>query len=81
MVDKIDSKAMETAVLEGQTPFALFKPAKGIPVLVRISPGQNSKHVNILNTLTFQQINILTPCKKDKINSIEFYQNNYKKFL
>ncbi|XP_051167847.1 uncharacterized protein LOC127285743 isoform X2 [Leptopilina boulardi] len=45
MVDKIDSKAMETAVLEGQTPFALFKPAKGIPVLVRISPGQNSKHI------------------------------------
>ncbi|XP_043463971.1 RE1-silencing transcription factor A-like [Leptopilina heterotoma] len=45
MVDKINSKAMETAILEGQTPFALFKPAKGIPVLVRISPAQNSKHI------------------------------------
>ncbi|CAK9828293.1 Fez family zinc finger protein 2 [Anthophora retusa] len=50
VVDKIDTKAMEMALLEGQTPFALFKPAKGIPVLVKVSP--TGTHKNILTPAT-----------------------------
>lgn len=45
MIDKIDTKAMEMALLEGQTPFALFKSAKGIPVLVKVSPTGTHKNV------------------------------------
>ncbi|XP_036147463.1 uncharacterized protein LOC105835607 [Monomorium pharaonis] len=45
VINKIDTKAMEMAVLQGQTPFALYKPAKGIPVLVKISPTANNKHM------------------------------------
>lgn len=45
MIDKIDTKAMEMALIEGQTPFALFKPAKGIPVLVKVSPTGTHKNV------------------------------------
>lgn len=47
MIDKIDTKAMEMALIEGQTPFALFKPAKGIPVLVKVSP--TGTHKNVMN--------------------------------
>ncbi|XP_048512267.1 uncharacterized protein LOC105689158 isoform X2 [Athalia rosae] len=45
LVDKIETKAMENAILEGQTPFALFKPAKGIPVLVKIGVASNRKQL------------------------------------
>ncbi|XP_033210102.1 uncharacterized protein LOC117168494 isoform X2 [Belonocnema kinseyi] len=45
IIDKIDTKAMETALIQRQTPFALYKPAKGIPVLVRVSSIENSKHI------------------------------------
>ena len=46
IIDKIETKAMETAVLQGQTPFALFKPAKGIPVLVKVAPSGSLNHVS-----------------------------------
>ncbi|XP_018398722.1 PREDICTED: uncharacterized protein LOC108776560 [Cyphomyrmex costatus] len=45
VINKIDTKAMEMALLQGQTPFALYKPAKGIPVLVKISSTANNKHI------------------------------------
>ncbi|XP_046486816.1 uncharacterized protein [Neodiprion pinetum] len=45
IVDKIDTKAMENAISEGQTPFALFKPAKGIPVLVKVGSAANCKQM------------------------------------
>ncbi|KAL0127665.1 hypothetical protein PUN28_003150 [Cardiocondyla obscurior] len=45
VINKIDTKAMEMALLQGQTPFALFKPIKGIPVLVKISHTVNNKHM------------------------------------
>lgn len=48
MINKIDTKAMEMAMLQGQTPFALYKPVKGIPVLVKISSTTNNKNVSIL---------------------------------
>lgn len=47
MIDKIDTKAMEMALLQDQTPFALYKPARGIPVLVKISATPNNEHVSI----------------------------------
>ncbi|XP_053983689.1 uncharacterized protein LOC128878981 [Hylaeus volcanicus] len=54
VIDKIDTKAMEMAVLEGQTPFALLKPAKGIPVLVKVSP--TGTHKNILTPATAEDL-------------------------
>ncbi|XP_076168161.1 uncharacterized protein LOC143147112 [Ptiloglossa arizonensis] len=54
VIDKIDTKAMEMALLEGQTPFALFKPAKGIPVLVKVSP--TGTHKNILTPATAEDL-------------------------
>ncbi|KAL0277286.1 UNVERIFIED_CONTAM: hypothetical protein PYX00_004627 [Menopon gallinae] len=36
VIDLIKTKAMETAIQNGQTPFALFKPCSGIPVLVKV---------------------------------------------
>lgn len=48
VINKIDTKAMEMALLQGQTPFALYKPAKSIPVLVKISSTANNKHVSML---------------------------------
>ncbi|KAK6621758.1 hypothetical protein RUM44_001565 [Polyplax serrata] len=36
VIDLIKTKAMETAIQNGQTPFALFKPSSGIPVLVKV---------------------------------------------
>nr|XP_034193225.1 uncharacterized protein LOC117610217 isoform X2 [Osmia lignaria] len=54
IIDKIDTKAMEMALLEGQTPFALFKPAKGIPVLVKVSP--TGTHKNILTPATAEDL-------------------------
>ena len=45
LIDEIQTKAMKTALQQGQTPFALFKPAKGIPVLVKVSPSGSCNHV------------------------------------
>lgn len=53
VIDKIDTKAMEMALIEGQTPFALFKPAKGIPVLVKVSP--TGTHKNVMNFPIFRK--------------------------
>lgn len=52
IIDKIETKAMAAAVVQGQTPFALFKPAKGIPVLVKVTPSGSLNHVIV----TFHQI-------------------------
>lgn len=48
MIDKIETKAMEMALLQGQAPFALYKPAKGIPVLVKVTCTANNKYVSML---------------------------------
>ncbi|XP_011503483.1 PREDICTED: uncharacterized protein LOC105366662 [Ceratosolen solmsi marchali] len=45
IIDKIETKAMKTALLQGQTPFALFKPAKGIPVLVKVTSSGSLNHL------------------------------------
>ncbi|XP_031781305.1 serendipity locus protein H-1-like isoform X2 [Nasonia vitripennis] len=45
IIDKIETKAMESALQQGQTPFALFKPAKGIPVLVKVTPSGSVNHL------------------------------------
>lgn len=64
MIDKIDTKAMEMALIEGQTPFALFKPAKGIPVLVKVSP--TGTHKNVTNFPIFNR-------KRKKFYELLFY--------
>ena len=46
IIDKIQTKAMEIAVIQNQTPFALFKPAKGIPVLVKVTGSGEFNHVS-----------------------------------
>ncbi|XP_078046693.1 uncharacterized protein LOC144475043 [Augochlora pura] len=56
VIDKIDTKAMEMALLENQTPFALFKPAKGIPILVKVST--TGTHKNILTAATADDLRI-----------------------
>ncbi|XP_029658905.1 uncharacterized protein LOC115232889 isoform X4 [Formica exsecta] len=45
VIDKIETKAMEIALLQGQTPFALYRPIKGIPVLVKVLPTASNKHI------------------------------------
>lgn len=48
VINKIETKAMEVALLQGQTPFALYRPVKGIPVLVKVlSTANNVKHVSM----------------------------------
>ncbi|KAH0547418.1 hypothetical protein KQX54_019236 [Cotesia glomerata] len=47
LLDKIETKAMENTILMGQMPFALYKPVKGIPVLVKIIPAGLSHHMLI----------------------------------
>lgn len=46
LIDPIETKAMKTAKDSGQNTFALFKPAKGIPVLVKVLPAPNNKQVS-----------------------------------
>ena len=46
IIDPIETKAMKNAKDSGQTTFALFKPAKGIPVLVKVIPAPNNKQVS-----------------------------------
>lgn len=46
-MDKINTKAMENAVLQDQTPFALLKSAKEAPILVKVlSTSDGDKHVS-----------------------------------
>lgn len=45
IIDPITTRAMKIAEQEGQTPFALLKPAKGIPVLVKVHPAPNNKQM------------------------------------
>lgn len=47
VIDKIETKAMEVALLQGQIPFALYRPVKGIPVLVKVLPTASNKHVSM----------------------------------
>lgn len=49
MIDPIETKAMQSARQSGQTPFALLKPARGIPVLVKVMAAPNNKQVSIYN--------------------------------
>lgn len=51
IIDPIDTKAMKTAKDSGQTTFALFKPAKGIPVLVKVMPAPNNKQMLVPATV------------------------------
>lgn len=48
LLDKIETKAMENTIMMGQMPFALYKPVKGIPVLVKIIPAGFSHHVSLV---------------------------------
>ncbi|KAF7998422.1 hypothetical protein HCN44_009820 [Aphidius gifuensis] len=45
VIDKIETEAMEKAIINNQEPFALFKPANGIPVLVKIEPAGQTQHL------------------------------------
>ncbi|PNF39054.1 hypothetical protein B7P43_G04856 [Cryptotermes secundus] len=45
LIDPINTKAMQTAKQAGQTPFALLKPAKGIPVLVKVMAAPDNKQM------------------------------------
>ncbi|XP_043279172.1 uncharacterized protein [Venturia canescens] len=45
VVNKIETRDLQNAIVEGQTPFALLKPVTGIPVLVKVSPAGPHKHL------------------------------------
>ncbi|XP_039305498.1 uncharacterized protein LOC105205750 isoform X3 [Solenopsis invicta] len=66
VINKIDTKAMEMALLQGQTPFALYKPAKGIPILVKISSTANNKHLSPL-TIIHHLSQMLTPATAEDL--------------
>ncbi|KAJ1528523.1 hypothetical protein ONE63_006929 [Megalurothrips usitatus] len=51
IIDPIETKAMKNAKDAGQTTFALFKPAKGIPVLVKVMPAPNNKQMLVPATV------------------------------
>lgn len=46
MIEPIDTKAMHRALAAGRTPFALLKPSKGVPVVVKVQFALGSKHVS-----------------------------------
>lgn len=48
LIEPIDTKAMHQALAAGRTPFALLKPSKGVPVLVKVQFAPGSKHVRNL---------------------------------
>lgn len=48
LIEPIDTKAMHQALAAGRTPFALLKPSKGVPVLVKVQFALGSKHVRNL---------------------------------
>jgi len=45
IVNPIETKAMAKTVARGQTPYALLKPARGAPVLVKVLPAPHGKHM------------------------------------
>ncbi|KAK7867427.1 hypothetical protein R5R35_003849 [Gryllus longicercus] len=45
IIDPINTRAMTAARRGGQTPFALLKPARGIPVLVKVMAAANNKQM------------------------------------
>lgn len=45
LIEPIDTKAMHQALAAGRTPFALLKPSKGVPVLVKVQFAPGSKHM------------------------------------
>ncbi|XP_057321244.1 uncharacterized protein LOC130665024 [Microplitis mediator] len=47
LVDKIDTKAMDSTIVQGQIPFALYKPSEGIPVLVKVTQAGLNHHMLI----------------------------------
>ncbi|XP_071537644.1 uncharacterized protein [Panulirus ornatus] len=45
LIEPIDTKAMHRALAAGRTPFALLKPSKGVPVVVKVQFALGSKHM------------------------------------
>ncbi|CAL4228675.1 unnamed protein product [Meganyctiphanes norvegica] len=45
LIEPIDTRAMHRALAAGRTPFALLKPAKGVPVVVKVQFAMGSKHM------------------------------------
>ncbi|XP_064115583.1 zinc finger and SCAN domain-containing protein 12-like [Macrobrachium nipponense] len=45
LIEPIDTKAMHRALAAGRTPFALLKPSKGVPVVVKVQFAYGSKHM------------------------------------
>ncbi|XP_045625464.2 uncharacterized protein [Procambarus clarkii] len=45
LIEPIDTKAMHRALAAGRTPFALLKPTKGVPVVVKVQFALGSKHM------------------------------------
>ncbi|KAK7069517.1 hypothetical protein SK128_006998, partial [Halocaridina rubra] len=45
LIEPIDTKAMHRALAAGRTPFALLKPNKGVPVVVKVQFAYGSKHM------------------------------------
>ncbi|KAB7498313.1 Fez family zinc finger protein 1 [Armadillidium nasatum] len=51
LIEPIDTKAMHKALSNGHIPFALLKPAKGTPVVVKVQLCDGSKHVPVVATI------------------------------
>lgn len=45
IISHIETKAMARTVSRGQTPYALLRPARGAPVLVKVLPAPHGKHM------------------------------------
>ncbi|KAK4295817.1 hypothetical protein Pmani_031638 [Petrolisthes manimaculis] len=45
LIEPIDTKAMHRALAAGRTPFALLKPTKGVPVVVKVQFALGSRHM------------------------------------
>ncbi|KAK8725249.1 hypothetical protein OTU49_010775 [Cherax quadricarinatus] len=45
LIEPIDTNAMHRALAAGRTPFALLKPSKGVPVVVKVQFALGNKHM------------------------------------
>lgn len=65
LIEPIDTKAMHQALAAGRTPFALLKPSKGVPVLVKVQFAPGSKHVRNLFLVSVEWCEFwsLCPCR------------------
>ncbi|RXG69331.1 Fez family zinc finger protein 1 [Armadillidium vulgare] len=66
LIEPIDTKAMHKALSNGHIPFALLKPAKGTPVVVKVQLCDGSKHMLVPATASE-----LKSCGKFYISSEE----------